>query len=134
MPSPQEWLQKWQRGMAGAGQAYQTATQAYNGESPAAMAARETQKAISNYTAVVGSQAYQTACNNSTTSYWKQQCAIGAAKLATGAQKGATKYLAGMQRVAPALMAMRDASRAAGGGEAGMIAAHQLIRKAGRRG
>lgn len=110
--STQTIVSNWQKGMAGAGPAYQAGTQAVQ-ESPMAKAATKLDKAAQNYMEAVSSGRMAAALLSVPLSTWKAQCAAGASKLTSGAAKGLNKYQAGIQALQPVYAAMRDAADSA---------------------
>lgn len=111
--SVQEIVQKWQQGMAQAGNAYVKGTSGVT-SSPMAAAAAKSQQALANYTNAITSGQWANALNATPISYWKSQCQGAAAKLASGATKGTPKYTQAMTALAPVHAQMRAASQAAG--------------------
>lgn len=109
-----ETIKKWQERMAGAQQAYIDGVGRVT-ESPMAKAATQGQKAVQNYSNAINSGSWANALNNVTLEEWRQQCKIGAAKFATGAQKGLKKYTRFANNAPPVWAAMRAAAKAAGG-------------------
>lgn len=106
-------VQKWQQGMAQAGQAYTAGTAAVT-QSPMAAAAAQANKALANYNNAINSGQWAASLNSTPISYWKSQCAGAAAKLASGATKGTTSYTAAITALQPVYAQMKQASNAAG--------------------
>lgn len=111
--SVQQIVSNWQKGMAGAGQAYSQGTSAVQ-QSPMAAAAAQAQKAQINYNAAISSGQWAAKLNATPISYWKSQCAGAAAKLASGATKGTPKYTQAITALQPVYAMMKQASDAAG--------------------
>ncbi len=109
----QQIVNNWQRGMAGAGQAYAAGTGAVQ-SSPMAAAAAQAQKALQNYSAAISSGQWANSLNATSISYWKSQCAGAAAKLASGATKGTPKYTKAINDLIPVYAQMKQASMSAG--------------------
>lgn len=106
-------VQKWQQGMAQAGQAYAAGTAAVT-QSPMAAAAAQANKALANYNNAINSGQWAASLNGTPISYWKSQCAGAAAKLASGATKGTPSYTAAITALQPVYAQMKQASNAAG--------------------
>lgn len=132
MLNSQQMTAKWKSGMQSAGPAYTAGTAAVT-ESPMAKAAQNLDKAAANYQRAISSGRMAAALNATPLATWKAGCQRGAANFATGVAKGEQKVAANFQRMVPIYDQMKQASRAAGGGQAGMIAAHQIIVAAGKR-
>lgn len=109
----QQIVSNWQKGMAGAGQAYQQGTGAVQA-SPMAAAAQQAQKALVNYSNAINSGQWAAKLNATPISYWKSQCAGASAKLASGATKGTPKYTQAITALQPVYAAMKQASMQAG--------------------
>lgn len=127
-------VQKWQQGMAQAGQAYAQGTAAVTA-SPMAAAAQQANKAAANYANAINSGQWAAKLNATPISYWKSQCAGAAAKLASGATKGTPKYTQAIQALIPVYDQMRQASAAAGQDPiTKATAALQVLIAAGKKG
>lgn len=124
----------WQKGMAGAGQAYTAGTAGTN-KNPMALAAAQADKAAANYAASVSSGQWANALNAVPVSAWKAGCAAGASRLASGAAKGLQKYTTAIQALQPTYAAMKQAADANGGtpGSKAMAAIDVLV-AAGKKG
>lgn len=132
--STQDIVQRWQRGLQGAGPAYTQGTAGVQ-QSPMAKAAAQAQKALTNYSASIQSGQWAEKLNQTSMPYWKQQCAQAAAKLSQGAAKGMTKYTNAINALQPVYAQMRAASDAAGDDPiAKATAALQVIIAAGKKG
>lgn len=132
--SPQEAGQNFVKGMSGAAQKYAQGTGAVT-SSPMAAAAAQAQKALQNYTAAISSGQWAAQLNATPISYWKSQCAAAGSKLASGAQKGLTKYVAAITALQPTYAAMKQASVAAGDDPgAKAAAAINVLVAAGKKG
>lgn len=111
--TPQAELQKWQTRLAAAGPAYTAGTAAVTA-SPMAAAAAKGDAMLAGVTAAVTSGRWAAKLNAVPISTWKSQCAIGASKLSAGAQKGAVKMAAAIQKAGPIRTAQTQAAAAAG--------------------
>lgn len=132
--STQTIVSNWQKGLAGAGAAYTQGTGGVTA-SPMAAAAAKADKMLANVTASVASGQWAAKLNNTPMSYWKSQCQGAAAKLASGAQKGMTKYTAAITALQPTYAAMRSAADSAGDDPiAKSAAALTVLLAAGKKG
>lgn len=124
-------LDKWKSGMAGASKAYQDGVNAVT-ESPMQKAAQNLDKAVANYSARVADGTMAAKLNAVSIGTWKSQCAIGASKLSTGAQKGSAKMGRFIANAIPMWQAQRAAADAAGSDPVARFAAALQIAQAAK--
>jgi hypothetical protein len=123
-------------GSAKTSQAYVAGTGAVT-ESPMAAAAAQGVKAATNYSNSINSGQWAAALNSVSTASWKQSCAQGASRLASGAAKGASKYTAAINALQPVYAQMRQASQSMPAGTSGAqkaAAAISVLEAAGKKG
>lgn len=120
----------WKAGMASAGPKWSAGIQNCQ-VNPPALAAAQVNKAVANYTARAPQMAATLAAYP--VGQWKAACASPAAQsnYTNGAAKGLTKYTAAVTKLASTVWpGQKQASEAAGGGQAGMVAAYQFVQQA----
>jgi hypothetical protein len=124
----------WKAGMAGGAAKWAAGIQACN-VNPMALAAQAVDKATANYTAAAPRMAAALAAYP--VGNWKAACASPAAQsnYVNGASKGLPKYTAAVTKMAASVWpGQKQASAAAGGGQAGMVAAYQFVQNAKQQG
>lgn len=105
--------QNYVKGMAGASAAYTAGTAAVT-VNPMQLAAAQLPKAIANYTAAASNGTMAAALNAVSISDWKAATAAAGPRLASGGQKGASKWAKKIAPYAQVWAQMKPAAQAAG--------------------